>query len=68
MSAFKQFKTFESQYLELRADVFNLTNSPLLGQPSGNISQTGGQISSARQTQTYTPNGRFFQLSAKYVF
>lgn len=68
MSAFKQFTTFESQYLELRADVFNLTNSPLLGQPSGNIAQTGGQITTARQTQTYTPNGRFFQLSAKYVF
>jgi hypothetical protein len=68
MSAFKHFTTFESQYLELRADVFNLTNSPLLGQPSGNIAQTGGQITTARQTQTYTPNGRFFQLSAKYVF
>jgi hypothetical protein len=68
MSAFKHFTTFESQYLELRADVFNLTNSPLLGQPSGSIAQAGGQISAARQTQTYTPNGRFFQLSAKYVF
>jgi hypothetical protein len=68
MSAFKHFKTFEAQYLELRADVFNLTNSPLLGQPAGNIGQSGGQITGARQTQLLTPNGRFFQLSAKYVF
>jgi hypothetical protein len=69
MSVFKHFKTYESQYLELRADVFNLTNSPLLGQPSNTgIGQSGGLISSARQTQLLTPNGRFFQLSAKYVF
>jgi hypothetical protein len=68
MSAFKHFKTFENQYVELRADVFNLTNTPLLGQPSGSIAQTGGQITAARQTQTYTPNGRFFQISGKYFF
>jgi hypothetical protein len=69
MSAFKHFHTFESQYLEMRADVFNLTNSPLLGQPStANIANAGGLITGARQTQLYTPNGRFFQVSAKYVF
>ena len=68
MSLFKHFHTFESQYLELRADAFNVTNSPLLGQPSAGIGQSGGQITSARQTQNYTPNGRFFQLSGKYVF
>jgi hypothetical protein len=68
MSAFKHFTTFKAQYLELRADVFNLTNSPLLGQPSGSIAQTGGQITTARQTQLFTPNGRFFQISGKYVF
>ena len=68
MSAFKHFHTFESQYFELRADVFNLTNSPLPGQPGGGIGQSGGQITTARQTQLFTPNGRFFQISAKYVF
>jgi hypothetical protein len=68
MSVFKHFTTFESQFLEMRADVFNLTNSPLLAQPNGGIGQSGGQITSARQTQLLTPNGRFFQLSAKYVF
>jgi hypothetical protein len=48
--------------------VFNLTNSPLLNQPNGSIGQTGGQITGARQTQLLTPNGCFFQLTAKYVF
>jgi hypothetical protein len=69
MSLFKQFHTFESQYVELRADAFNLTNTPILGQPStANNNSAGGQITTARQLQLDTPNGRFFQLSAKYVF
>jgi hypothetical protein len=69
MSLFKHFHTIESQYIELRADVFNLTNTPILGQPStANNNSAGGQITTARQLQLDTPNGRFFQLSAKYVF
>ncbi|HEV2575700.1 MAG TPA: carboxypeptidase-like regulatory domain-containing protein [Acidobacteriaceae bacterium] len=69
MSLFKHFHTFESQYFELRADVFNLMNTPILGQPSTASNNTaGGQITTARQLQLDTPNGRFFQLSAKYVF
>jgi hypothetical protein len=69
MSLFKQFHIFEAQYLELRADAFNLTNTPILGQPSTASNNTaGGQITQARQLQLDTPNGRFFQLSAKYVF
>lgn len=68
MSLFKHFRTFESQYLELRADVFNLTNTPILGQPNGTNNTAGGQITSARQLQLDMPNGRFFQISAKYVF
>jgi hypothetical protein len=69
MSLFKHFKTFESQFVELRADAFNLTNTPILAQPSTLTNgQSGGQITTARQLQLLTPNGRFFQLSAKYVF
>jgi hypothetical protein len=69
MSLFKHFKIFEAQYLEVRADAFNVTNTPLLAQPSvQTIGQTGGQITGARQLQQFTPDGRFFQLSAKYVF
>jgi hypothetical protein len=69
MSLFKHFPTVKEQYLELRADCFNLTNTPLLAQPSTlNIGASGGQITGARQLQLLTPNGRFFQVSAKYVF
>jgi hypothetical protein len=67
-SIFKHFLTYKAQYVEFRADVFNLTNSELWGQPNGTIGQKGGNITGARQTQNDTPDGRFFQLSAKYVF
>ena len=69
MSLFKHFRTFEAQYLELRADAFNVLNTPIYGIPStSNIGQQGGKITTARSLQNYTPNSRFFQLSAKYVF
>ena len=68
MSLFKRFRTFESQYLEIRADGFNMLNTPAYGGPNGSITNTGGQITSAHTTQAYTPNARFFELAAKYVF
>jgi hypothetical protein len=69
LSAFKHIHTLESQYVELRADCFNVLNTPIYGTPSTvNIGESGGQITGARQLQLYTPNSRFFQLSAKYVF
>jgi hypothetical protein len=69
MSVFKHFATYESQYLEVRADCFNVLNDELLAQPAtSNNSQTGGLITGARQLQLLTPNSRFFQVSAKYVF
>lgn len=69
LSVFKQVHTLESEYLELRADCFNVMNTPIYAIPSStNIGQNGGQITGARQLQVDTPNSRFFQLSAKYVF
>lgn len=68
MSLFRLFRAFREQYFEVRVDGFNMLNTPAYGQPSGNISQTGGLISSARIVQLDTPNARFFQLSGKYVF
>lgn len=68
MSLFKRFHTFEDQYLEIRADGFNMLNTPAYGGPNGSISNTGGQITSAHTTQAYTPNARFFELAGKYVF
>jgi hypothetical protein len=69
MSLFKRFPIVEAQYLELRADAFNVLNTPIYGTPSTtNNGQSGGQITGARSLQNDTPNSRFFQLSAKYVF
>jgi hypothetical protein len=68
MSMSKHFVTFREQYLEVRADGFNILNTPAYGSPNSGIGQSGGQITSARVVQSYTPNSRFFQLSAKYVF
>ncbi|RRA47163.1 TonB-dependent receptor [Acidipila sp. EB88] len=68
MSAFKNFDTIEGQYLQLRADIFNLFNTPAFGQPSGTDNTNGGVISSTRSLGSFTPNSRFFQLAAKYYF
>jgi hypothetical protein len=69
MSLFKSFPTFREEYLEFRADVFNLLNHPTLANPNlQGINSTGGQITSSKTLQSYAPDARFFQLSAKYVF
>ena len=68
-SIFKHFQTFEGQYLEVRVDGFNLPNTPSYAIPSTKtIGQSGGQITASRSGQNLTPDARFFQLSAKYVF
>jgi Carboxypeptidase regulatory-like domain len=69
MSLFKNFRTFREQRLELRADVFNLLNTPSLSYPSvSDDSSNGGEITSPRAIQNLTPDARFFQLAAKYTF
>jgi hypothetical protein len=70
MSLFKNFPTFgEHQSLQLRADVFNVTNTPILANPStANDASAGGLITATRSLQTNNPAGRFFQLAAKYIF
>jgi hypothetical protein len=69
MSLFKNFETWHSQYFQFRADVFNLLNHPSLANPSITTnSSNGGQITAPQVFQDYTPDARFFQLSAKYVF
>jgi hypothetical protein len=55
----------------VRADIFNLFNTPAFGQPgngSANDNSTGGQIINTRSLGQFTPNPRFFQLAAKYYF
>ena len=69
MSIFKNFTTFHEQFLEFRADIFNVLNHPSLNQPSILTDNTNcGTITAAKSFQANTPHARFFQLSAKYVF
>lgn len=69
MSLFKSFTTFGEHYLQLRADVFNLLNTPSYAIPSqNNVGNLGGQITSVNHPVAGAPDARFFQLAAKYVF
>ena len=69
MSVFKNFKVYREQNLQFRADIFNVLNTPSLGEPSDNsIDGKAGNITAPRVFQALTPDSRFFQLSAKYSF
>jgi hypothetical protein len=69
MSLFKNFATFREQYFSFRVDAFNLLNHPTLGNPStSDDSSNGGQITGTKFFQNNTPDARFLQISAKYVF
>jgi hypothetical protein len=69
ISIFKTFNLLREQTLQFRADIFNLLNTPSLGQPSDmSIDSTGGKITAPRSFQKLTPDARFIQLSLKYVF
>ncbi|GGH17185.1 hypothetical protein GCM10011586_39540 [Silvibacterium dinghuense] len=68
MSLFKNFTTWRAQFLQFRADAFNVLNHPTLGTPNGSMNATGGLISGPKFFQNNTPDARFFQLSLKYVF
>ena len=65
----KQFTTFREQYVQFRADAFNLFNHPTWANPSNaGMSATAGLITSPLTLQSNVPDARFFQLSGKYVF
>jgi len=69
MSIFKNFKVFREQNLQFRADIFNVLNTPSLGEPNDrSIDGNAGNITGPRVFQALTPDSRFFQLSVKYAF
>jgi hypothetical protein len=69
LSLFKNFTTFRGQYLQFRADAFNVFNSPSLSDPDNTTVGAGPTtIQGVRFLQTDTPDARFFQISGKYVF
>lgn len=69
-SLFKRVPIYREKYsLEFRADIFNLLNNPSLGQPSTtNNASPGGRITGPQFFQNFTPDARFIQLAAKFVF
>jgi hypothetical protein len=69
MSIFKSFTLYHEHKLDFRTDIFNLFNTPALGNPDDtSIDGNGGNINSTRTLQQYAPDSRFFQLSLKYAF
>ena len=69
MSIFKNWSTFREQYIDFRVDIFNVLNTPSWGTPSSTSNDvTGGLITEPQNFQLFTPDARFFQISAKYEF
>jgi hypothetical protein len=70
MSVFKSFSVYRESRLQVRADIFNLLNTPAFVLTGGNDGPNGGVINpgSYRFFQNNTPNSRFFQFSLKYSF
>jgi hypothetical protein len=64
VSAFKQFRTFEDQFIQFRADAFNVGNISSYAAPAATVSTTAtfGQI-----TSNLSPP-RQIQMSLKYEF
>jgi hypothetical protein len=78
MSLFKDFPITKAT-LELRADAFNLLNTPSYANPNSgpgggpwvgvnDLSEQGGNLTAAKMFQNFTPDARFFQLSLKLSY
>ena len=69
MTLTKNFPTIREQYIQFRADVYNLFNTPSWGGPANQgTGPQGGLINGPNFFGNYTPDQRFFQLAAKYYF
>ena len=69
VSIFKDFVTWREQYLQFRADLFNVFNTPAYGNPADtSINSNSGYILTTRSLGAYTPDSRFVQLALKYYF
>ncbi|HSY12582.1 MAG TPA: TonB-dependent receptor, partial [Verrucomicrobiae bacterium] len=69
MSLFKNFTIWREQYLQFRADIFNVPNHPTLANPANTtINTQAGLITGPKTFQNNTPDARFFQLALRYAF
>jgi hypothetical protein len=70
MSLFKSFPVYRESQLQLRADIFNVLNTPAFILTGGNDGPNGAVINpgSYRFFQNNTPNSRFFQFALRYSY
>ena len=70
MSVFKSFPVYRESQLQLRADIFNVFNTPAFTLGGGNDGPNGAVIApgSYRFFQNNTPNSRFFQFALRYSY
>lgn len=72
ISLTRDFPLYQGVVLNVRADVFNLFNTPALGQPGNTIGSGFGVITSSRfggsGFSAETPDARVAQFSAKFNF
>lgn len=69
MSLFKSFAIpYHDSSLELRADSFNLLNTPSFGNPNTSLTGTSGQSITATRFSGILPNARVIQVGARFVF
>ena len=68
-SIFKNFTTWRKQYLQFRADIFNVPNHPTWANPSNlTLNDQAGTITGPKTFQNNTPDARFLQLALRYEF
>jgi hypothetical protein len=72
LSLFKNFKIHERYNIQLRAETFNLTNTPEFSNPSGSLtSSTFGDVTGTVGSGTGVNGaggGRALQLGVKFSF
>jgi len=68
-SIFKDTHLTESKVLQLRAETFNLANTPQLNNPAATAGTAAiGSISTAGSDLTFQRTARQFQFAAKVTF
>ncbi len=64
----KNFKTFESQQLQFRAEFFNLFNHPNFGLPGGGSGQIAVDFPGAAAITNTSVDNRQLEFALKYIF
>ena len=67
MSLFKSFPAYRENTVQFRADIFNVYNTPALGQPGNTLGSGFGQITTERYGGEQQ-DARVFQFALKYLF